>query len=611
MAFRNIRWNSLKIVFGVDLRTLALFRMGIGTMLLVDLVLRMRDLSAHYTDAGVFPRQAAIEYLSNWRISLYLANGSFDFQLLMFAIAGLAALLLALGWRTRLMTVLSWLLLMSLHNRNPLLLQGGDNLLLMMLFWGMFLPLGARFSVDAALDSRTAMRDNAYFSVATIALLVQFMSVYFFSAFLKSGPEWLPLGSATFLALNTDVMVTWVGVWARQFPVLLQGLTYFVWFLELLGPLLIFSPLFFIPIRLTLMIFFMLMHLGFLGMLHVGLFPFISILSLSTFTPGAVWDWLGSKLRTAERAGVSIYFDKECGFCLKVCLLLREFALFRSTPIQPAQDNPEIYALMQRHDSWVVSDWDGTPHVRWAAVSLVFRRSFWMWPLGVVLSAGFFRGAGERIYGLVARHRAGLGRLTSGILPLRAQTLPRGPAVNVLAGLFMALIFAHNVGTLQPDGWRLPGLLRSGFSVLRLDQKWNMFAPSPLRASRWVVAEGETVTGTLVPVRSKIDLSLMGPQGDGKRHQFPNDRWRKYAYRIDSEKTVEQARYFAAYLCQQSNVARDAPDKLRRIRLYSEAIVSHLEWASATTWYLDKAARRIELLEYDCPGAEKRVPADE
>ena len=101
--------------------------------------------------------------------------------------------------------VISLVMLISLHNRAPLVLQGGDNLLLLVLFWMCFLPIGQRYSIDAALvDPRQpASRPvpNAYLSVATVAILLQAMAVYFFSAFLKSGDEWYPDGTAIYYAL--------------------------------------------------------------------------------------------------------------------------------------------------------------------------------------------------------------------------------------------------------------------------------------------------------------------------------------------------------------------------------------------------------------------------
>lgn len=42
----------------VDLRALAAFRIGLGALVIADLIRRSRSLSAFYTDDGVLPRSA-------------------------------------------------------------------------------------------------------------------------------------------------------------------------------------------------------------------------------------------------------------------------------------------------------------------------------------------------------------------------------------------------------------------------------------------------------------------------------------------------------------------------------------------------------------------------
>ena len=222
--------------FGVDLRTLALFRILPGTYLLLDLGIRATDIVAHYTDIGVFPHSAIVDHLSPGAFSLHLINGSMAFQGGLFACAALLAVLLIIGWRTRWVTVLSWLMLVSLANRNTDVLSGQDQLALALMFWAMFLPLGARYSVDSALDTTKPQAPNLHVSVASAALMIQGMLVYFFSAVLKSDAQWVPDGTAVYYALQLDYFATPFTHWFRQFEPVLQGLTYYVRFLELLGP---------------------------------------------------------------------------------------------------------------------------------------------------------------------------------------------------------------------------------------------------------------------------------------------------------------------------------------------------------------------------------------
>src|SRR3546814_12295278 len=96
----------------------------------------------------------------------------------------------ALGWRTRLAAIASFVLWASLITRNPIVLIGGDLLLCCLLFWAMFLPLAARSSVDAALSTTPPPHDNLHVSCASLGILVQAMSVYFVSAIMKSGHAW-------------------------------------------------------------------------------------------------------------------------------------------------------------------------------------------------------------------------------------------------------------------------------------------------------------------------------------------------------------------------------------------------------------------------------------
>ena len=152
-------WTKLRIVFGADLRTLALFRVLLGFYLLLNVLLRARDLTAHYTDFGIMPRSVQIGLLADGSWSLHLFNGTFAAQLIVFLSAAFAALGLMFGWRTRLMTIVSWILLLSVQNRNTFILSGEDNLALLLTFWAMFLPLGARYSVDCA-STGLAKSDN-------------------------------------------------------------------------------------------------------------------------------------------------------------------------------------------------------------------------------------------------------------------------------------------------------------------------------------------------------------------------------------------------------------------------------------------------------------------
>ena len=58
-----------------------------------------------------------------------------------------------IGYKTRLFKILSWLVIISIHGRNPLLTNGGDVVMTIWWLWTIWLPQGQRFSIDALLVS--------------------------------------------------------------------------------------------------------------------------------------------------------------------------------------------------------------------------------------------------------------------------------------------------------------------------------------------------------------------------------------------------------------------------------------------------------------------------
>lgn len=298
--------SKLERVLSIDLRSLALFRVAVALALLADLAMRAPDLVAHYTDAGILPR-AAVEAHPVGRVlpylSLHFANGSALWAGGLFALAGVFALALLLGWRTRLAALGSWLLLVSLQNRNPLVVYGGDNFLAVVLFWCPFLPLGARASLDAR--AGRGSRAPRVFDVASAGLLLQIAAVHFFSAFHKRGAEWWSEGSAVWYALHVDNLVRPLGLVLREHAALLQAFTWGTLGLELLGSLLLFSPWGFGVLRTATTAAFMGFHLGLALSLRLLLFNWMGAAFMTVFLPPWFWDralpWLSDRLGLRAR----------------------------------------------------------------------------------------------------------------------------------------------------------------------------------------------------------------------------------------------------------------------------------------------------------------------
>ena len=280
-------------IFGIDVRSLALFRICLALLMIGDLLYRAQDLQVHYTDAGVVPLVVVSLYQQqHWWWSLHSLHPSLPLEIAMFLIAGLFALSLLVGYRTRTASVVCWLLLISLQNRNVLVLTGGDTMLRVMAFWAMFLPLGVRWSVDRALDKTGAPMPKRIFSVGSVALIAQIAMVYVFGAMLKTGPTWRTDYTAIYYSLSIGQFATPLAKFLLHYPNLLKPLTFFSWNLELFAPFLIVASAYSGRLRTLLVLVYMGFHIALGQCLELGLFPTIGALTWLVLMPDWFWQRL-------------------------------------------------------------------------------------------------------------------------------------------------------------------------------------------------------------------------------------------------------------------------------------------------------------------------------
>jgi Vitamin K-dependent gamma-carboxylase len=281
-------------LFALDTRSLALFRIALGLLVVFDAVGRMPDLTAHYTDAGAVPR-AVIDELRGGDVplSLYLLDGSALFAGSLLALHAVAGACMVVGYRTRWATAAAWLLTFSLHHRNLLVANFGDLIQRLLLFWSLFLPLGERASLDRRSDAAKDPAPNRFLGWGSAGFIVQLLSIYFFSALHKTGSTWHD-GSAVAVSLSNDSLAKLPqAAIALGYPQLLVLLTHAVRYFEMIGPLLMLVPVATTPLRIALVLAFWSFHLGLFAFLELGTFSFVCIAAWCALIPGAIWDRLG------------------------------------------------------------------------------------------------------------------------------------------------------------------------------------------------------------------------------------------------------------------------------------------------------------------------------
>jgi hypothetical protein len=219
--------------FTIDLRSLGLFRLLLGSLLIWDWLARWPDLEAFYTSFGVLPVEAPLPK----------AGGEFHFCLLdgvtglamvqtVFCLGLVCYALSLVGYRTRIFQILSFIFFISVMSRNVLIRDGGVVVMATMLLWSLFLPISQRFSLD------TLRRRNRcgpalqqpgipFFedhkskpSLAAFVIVAQLGLIYFFTAAAKSGPTW-KAGTALYYALKTHQIVRPLGSWLASRPLAL------------------------------------------------------------------------------------------------------------------------------------------------------------------------------------------------------------------------------------------------------------------------------------------------------------------------------------------------------------------------------------------------------
>jgi predicted DCC family thiol-disulfide oxidoreductase YuxK len=346
----------------IDARSLGLFRVAMGIVLLYDWARRWRYLKDFYSNEGVLPNHNHLFNLRDkadvWSfLHAFSSPGENQFA---FVCILLAYLCFLVGWKTRVFQVLALVCLVSLGSRNILLENAGNYLAVALLAFTVFLPLGSRFSIDAlraSLDARdektaTALNDRAPpprevvdalrapgwspVSLAAFAVLAQIAIVYLVSAAQRTGAPWHD-GTALYYALNAERLASAAGAAARALPPAAIA----VWTrafraAEWLIPALIFFPFAWRTTR-AVAVGLALFHAITLGVFFdLGLYGWSLAAASLLLIPAGTWDRL--EAAPSPRRARTVIYDADCGVCLWLCRVLARLDLRHHLTFQGNDD---------------------------------------------------------------------------------------------------------------------------------------------------------------------------------------------------------------------------------------------------------------------------------
>lgn len=274
----------------LDLRSLALFRVGLGTILVVDALMRMPDASLTLTPDGILPPDLVRRFVGHpwsWSIGLWCDTPWWGHGLLV--AEGLCGLLLAAGVGVPLTTTAAWIVAVSLVRRTAPVTNAGDVFLVVLLFWGQFLPLGDRLSVFAARGAKYRRPSGDHQGgITALALTLQVAAVYLSAGGAKWNPIWWS-GEAVGCALSVHDHGTPLGDCIAGWPWLARCFTWATLVLESAGP-----PLLLVRrLRIPLVGVFVLFHLAIALTMDVCLFPWVGIAAWIALLPAGFWERIG------------------------------------------------------------------------------------------------------------------------------------------------------------------------------------------------------------------------------------------------------------------------------------------------------------------------------
>jgi hypothetical protein len=267
-------WNQFWFK-SIDARQYAALRIAFGGLSVVYLLGLLPYVETQFSGLGWLRdiQQIAVQNGGSW--SLFFIQAGAQATTLAYAIVWMgiiAAFMLMIGWQSRLAATITWLVWVSLWNRNPLLLDGDDAILKLMCFYLMLSSCGNCWSVDACLQIKPQQ-----VSVWPLRLIqFQIALIYFDSGWVKfHSPEWLD-GTIMQYVLIHPQYSRWDG-WSFIDNPLLSGvlvaLAGFIRWWELLFPFLLINA----HSRKISLLIGILFHVGLLFTMNLRWFPVIML----------------------------------------------------------------------------------------------------------------------------------------------------------------------------------------------------------------------------------------------------------------------------------------------------------------------------------------------
>jgi hypothetical protein len=230
--------------------SVALFRIAFALVLLANAALFLRDARLWIGPSGLLSHASYCAIYGHSRFTLFrYVPPSDGWVYVTIGLHILSAALLALGFATRLNAVITFITLLSIQQRNPVLVYGADDVMRLMSFLLIFSRAGEVLSLDAWTGGRDG---RGVASTAWCTRLMQLQVAFVYLAAFRNkfaGTSWMQ-GTAAFYAVEVSdfrrhrlpefarsVLWSRVGTWATLVVEFLLATA--IWIRELRYPVLL------------------------------------------------------------------------------------------------------------------------------------------------------------------------------------------------------------------------------------------------------------------------------------------------------------------------------------------------------------------------------------
>jgi len=357
---------------------IALFRIIYGILVICDAILLRPDWLAWFGPRGLLSIDTMHALAPGWRVNLFAVLPPTDgTAIAIFWIVLVAAVFLTIGFLTRLSSIVVFVCLVSLHQRNIFIAHSGDTLQCITGFLLMFAPAGAALSVDRLIRIGLGRETSEIRPRAPWAQrLIQFQAalLYLASFWGKSrGALWMD-GTAIYYVLHLEALQRFpVPFWMMSTAVIKLSTWLTLSFEFALGVLVWFKDL-----RYGVLVCGLLLHIGIEYSMNVPLFEWIMCSTYVTFVypddlTGA-WRWVCKRAASWLPAPMTITYSGQVANAARRIHLLRALDIFdRLRFVEAESSGVDSAASARRGTEGLVVSTPAGPREGWSGLQFAAR----------------------------------------------------------------------------------------------------------------------------------------------------------------------------------------------------------------------------------------------